>query len=146
MHQGTLTSATSANSNAANHRTGGGQAMPPRTHGHWLQVETVGEVAVGRLTQCRILNEDAVEQAGTQLLGLMESTGCKKVVLDLGTVEGMSTAFMGKLVALHRQVEAAGGRLVLCQVRPALLEVFTICRFNKLVQIYAGEQEALQSF
>ena len=65
---------------------------------NWLEVETVGDVAVGRFAQCRILHDEAVQEAGTQLLGLMEATGCRKVLLDLTQVEGMSTAFMGKLM------------------------------------------------
>ena len=58
----------------------------------------------------------------------------------------MTTAFLGKLVALYNQVTSAGGRLALCRVRPILMEIFTICQFPGRSAIYAGEQEALDSF
>lgn len=120
--------------------------MRTRTSEHWLEVETIGSVVVGRFIHCRILHEQAVEDAGQQLLGLTEATGCAHVLLDLGNVEGMTTAFVGKLVALYNQVTAAGGRLAMCRVRPFLSEIFTICRFPGRAAIYPSEQEALDSF
>ena len=120
--------------------------MAQRNRGHWLEVEMVGDVVVGRFVRCRILNEDAVQQAGEQLLDLAQGTGQPKVVLDLGGIEGMSTSFLGKLTALRTKVVEAGGRLALCRVSPVVQEILTICRFDRLAPIYAGEHEALESF
>ena len=120
--------------------------MPPRKQGHWLEVETVGDVVVGRFVRCRILNEDAVQQAGEQLLGLVEGGGQPKVILDLRGVEGMSTSFLGKLTAFRTKVVDAGGQLALCRVSPLVQEILTICRFDRLAPVYASEQEALGSF
>lgn len=120
--------------------------MEPRKRGHWLEVETVGDVVVGRFVHCRILSEDAVQQAGEQLLDLVESGSAPKVVLDLGGVEGMSTSFLGKLTALRTRVVDAGGRLALCQVNPVVQEILTICRFDRLAPSYGTEHEALESF
>jgi anti-anti-sigma factor len=120
--------------------------MPSRTPEHWLEVETIGNVAVGRFIHCRILHEAAVEEAGRQMLALVNDSGCKNVLLNLDNVEGMTTAFLGKLVALYNQVTAGGGRLALCRVRPILMEIFNICHFPGRSSIYPGEQEALDSF
>src|SRR5205807_1711026 len=120
--------------------------MRSNTPEHWLEVETIGNVVVGRFIHCRILHEEAVEQAGRQMLALIQDTGCANVLLDLKHVEGMTTAFLGKLVALYNQVTAGNGRLALCGVRPFLLEIFTICHFPGRDAIYPGEQQALASF
>ena len=120
--------------------------MRSRTPEHWLEVETIGNVAVGRFIHCRILHEEAVEEAGRQMLDLSRDTGCPNVLLDLNNVEGMTTAFVGKLVTLYNQITAAGGRLALCRVRPLLREIFTICQFPGRHAIYNGEREALESF
>jgi len=120
--------------------------MATRSEGHWLEVETVGDIAVARFTRRRIVQEDSVEKAGEQLLGLPEDTGCRKVVLNFSKVEGMTTALIGKLVATHRKIEQSGGRLVLCEVGTPLQEIFTLCKLPQLVSIYKQEQEALQSF
>lgn len=120
--------------------------MALHSHGHWLEVETIGDVAVARFTRRRILQEESVQAAGEQLLGLTEDTGCRKVVLNFSKVQGMTTSLLGKLVATHRKLEKVGGRLVLCEVGPSLEEIFTLCGLPRLVPVYAQEQEALQSF
>ena len=120
--------------------------MATRSRGNWLEVETVGDIAVARFTRRRILQEESVQTAGDQLLGLPEDTGCSKVVLNFSKVEGMTTALLGKLVATHRKIEQSGGRLVLCEVGAPLREIFALCKLPQLLSIYEQEQEALQSF
>ena len=112
----------------------------------WLEVEEVGAVTVVRLLARRILTEEAVEAVGEELAGLLRAPGGAKVVLHLGEVESMTTLMVGRLVLLHRQVEAAGGRLVLCGAEPALKEVFALLRLPRVMPVYRGEQEALESF
>jgi len=118
-------------------------SQPPS---HWLEVETVADVAVARFTRPRLLEEDTVQAVGQELLRLAEDTGCRKFVLNFGRVESLTTAFFSKLVALHRQVERQGGRLVLCQVSPFVREIFKILELPRPVAVYEGEPEALQSF
>jgi stage II sporulation protein AA (anti-sigma F factor antagonist) len=112
----------------------------------WLEVETVGDVAVARFTRGRFLDEQTVQSVGEQLLRLSELTGCCKFVLNFSKVESMTTALFGKLIALHKQVEGKGGRLALCQVSPFLREIFKILTLPRQVAVFDGEQEALQSF
>ena len=120
--------------------------MVKRPKGNWLEVETVGDIAVARFTRRRILQEESVQAAGEQLLGLPENTGCRNVVLNFSKVEGMTTSLLGKLVATHRKIEQAGGRLVLCEVGEPLQEIFALCKLPQILSIYEQEQEALQSF
>jgi hypothetical protein len=67
-------------------------------------------------------------------------------VLHFGEVESVTTLMVGRVIVLHRQAEAAGGRLVVCGARPFLDELFALLRLPELVPIYRGEQEALDSF
>ena len=120
--------------------------MAAQPRGNWLEVETVGDVTVARFTRRRILQEESVQAAGEQLLGLSQDAGCRKLVLNFGKVEGMTTALLGKVVATHRKIQEAGGRLVLCEVGAPLREIFTLCKLPQVLPIYAQEQEALQSF
>ena len=112
----------------------------------WLEVEEVGAVTVVRLLARRILTEEAVEAVGAELAGLLRGPGCAKVVLHFGEVESMTTLMVGRLILLHRQVEAAGGRLVLCGAEPFLEELFALLRLPQVVPVYRSEQEALDSF
>jgi anti-sigma B factor antagonist len=58
----------------------------------------------------------------------------------------MSSAALGKLITLNKKVQTAGGRLVLCNIRQEIREVFEITKLDKLFVIKRDEQEALQVF
>jgi anti-sigma B factor antagonist len=118
--------------------------MPPQPH--WMEVEMVGDVAVVRFTQRSILGEDAIAAIGQQLFELAESGTASKFVLNFARVESMTTAMMGKLIALQRKVEGSQGRLALCNIGPFLSEIFKILHVPPQMGIYREEQEALQSF
>jgi anti-anti-sigma factor len=111
-----------------------------------LEVERVGDIAVVRFLQQRLLHNDLIEDIDRQLLEVAEHDGCSDFVLHFGNVESMTSAMAGKLVGLHRRVEELGGRLALCEVGPFLMEIFKILNLPRLIDIYPDEQSALQSF
>jgi anti-anti-sigma factor len=112
----------------------------------WLDVEQVGDVTAVRFTTRTVLGDDAIRAIGEQLTSLADSAGCRRFVLNLTRVESLSSAMIGRLVALHGRVEAAGGRLVLCGLGPFLLEIFKILNLLDVAPIYRDEAEALRSF
>jgi anti-anti-sigma factor len=119
-------------------------SLPP--YYRWLEVEPVGDVTVVRFTTRTVLGNDAIDAIDGQLFGLVESSGCRGLVLNLANVESLSTAMVGRLVALQRRVETGGGRLVLCGLGPFLVEIFKVLNFTQLAPIFRDEPEALQSF
>jgi anti-anti-sigma factor len=100
----------------------------------WLQVESVGDVTVVRFT------------IGETLYNLVETSPCRKFVLNFGNVKSLASTMFGKLTALHQKLEAAGGRLVLCQIDPGLREIFENVNLIPLLPVFADEREALQGF
>jgi anti-anti-sigma factor len=116
----------------------------PRNGG--LEVEHVGRLAVVRFLRRQIVNEEAVEALGEQLLSLGDDSGHRQVVLNLGNVERVSTALLGKLVALQRRLRLTGGGLALCEVRPELQAVLRTLRLRRCLNVCGSEADALQSF
>jgi anti-anti-sigma factor len=110
-----------------------------------LQVEPRGEVLVVRFTCPSVLEEDEAQAVGEQLLRL-EAEGHRRIVVDLAPVERIGSTTIAKLVRMHLKVRDAGGRLVFCALQPRIAEIFDILQLRRLLQIYATEQEALQSF
>jgi anti-sigma B factor antagonist len=119
--------------------------MPLPAYYRWLEVEQVGDVTVVRFAVRTILDGEGIEAMGGQLLGLVENGG-RKFVISFANVESVATAMLGKFVLLHRKLEAAGGRVVLCRVGDFLGEILKLMEFPRLFAIYGDEQEALQSF
>ena len=111
-----------------------------------LEVESIGEVSVVSFTDKRILDEQNIQAIGEQLFGLVDNQGQKKLLLNFSNVEYLSSAALGKFITLNKKVAAAGGKLVLCDIDPTILEVFTITRLDKLFNIQKDEQAGLQLF
>jgi anti-anti-sigma factor len=120
--------------------------MAPQSHLGWLEVEQIGQVTVAKFNARYILEEEKVQSVGKQLLSLGEQVGPRRLVLNFDAVERLSTEMLGKLIALHKRIEAKGGRLALCNVKPQLYEILKILKLPQILSIYADEEEALQEF
>jgi anti-sigma B factor antagonist len=111
-----------------------------------LEVEDVGEVTVVNFTDRKILDETSIQVIGDQLFSLVDESGRRKILLNFGNVEFLSSAALGKLITLNKKLQSAGGRLILCNIDPQIYEVFEITKLNKLFIIHKEEQAALQAF
>ena len=120
--------------------------MTPQPRRRRLEWEDLGDVTVVTFTDKKILDEQTIQVIGEQLTSLVEEVGRKKLLLNFGHVELLSSAALGKLVTLNRKIKDAGGKLVLCRINPNIYEVFEITKLNKLFNIKAEEQAALQEF
>ena len=115
-------------------------------HGsHWLEREDFGEVTVVRLKMAKLLDEDAVRIIFDPIYTLV-GLGRTKLVLNLAVVEYLPSMAVAKLVMLNRKVQAAGGRLNLCQPADIIQQIFETTRVSDLLTSFATEQEALQAF
>src|SRR5438477_3552582 len=111
-----------------------------------LEVEDIGDITVVNFVDKKILDEQNIQVIGEQLFSLVDELGRRKVLLNFGNVEFLSSAALGKLITLNRKLQSAGGKLVLCNIDPQIYEVFEITKLNKLFNIQKEEQAALQAF
>ena len=119
-------------------------SQPPRRRR--LEVEDIGDVTVVNFVDRRILDEQNIQVIGEQLFSLVDEVGRRKILLNFGNVEFLSSAALGKLIALHKKLQAVGGRLILCNIDPQIHEVFEITKLDKFFNIQKEEQAALQAF
>jgi anti-sigma B factor antagonist len=119
-------------------------SQPPRRRR--LEVEDIGDVTVVNFVDRRILDEQNIQVIGEQLFSLVDEVGRRKILLNFGNVEFLSSAALGKLIALHKKLQAVGGRLILCNIDPEIYEVFEITRLDRFFNIQKEEQAALQAF
>jgi anti-sigma B factor antagonist len=111
-----------------------------------LEVEDVGDVTVVNFKDRKILDEQNIQIIGEQLFSLVDEAGRRKILLNFGNVEYLSSAALGKLITLNKKLQGVGGRLILCNIDPQIYEVFEITKLNKLFNIHKEEQAALQAF
>ncbi len=111
-----------------------------------LEVEQIGDVTVVNFIDRKILDEQNIQIIGDQLFSLVDQDGLRKLLLNFGNVEYLSSAALGKLITLNKKLQGVGGRLVLCNIDPQIYEVFEITRLDKFFNIQKEEQAALQAF
>jgi anti-sigma B factor antagonist len=108
-----------------------------------LRIQKQDQVAIVSFVTSRILDQSNVQQLGEEFDSLVDQFHFDKVVLNFENVSYMSSAVMGKLVALLKKVKAAGGRLKLCNIEEGIYEIFEIMRFDKMFEISPSADEAV---
>jgi len=70
-----------------------------------------------------------------QLFGLVGEANGNELLLDLQNVQYVTSTGLTVLLALHRKLHAAGGRLSLCNPSPQVAEVLDVTRLNTLFEV-----------
>lgn len=108
-----------------------------------LRIQKQNDIGIVGFITSRILDQSNVQQLGEEFDSLVDEFHLDKVVLNFDNVSYMSSAVMGKLVALLKKVKGAGGRLVLCNIEESIYEIFEIMRFDKMFEIAPNVDEAV---
>jgi anti-sigma B factor antagonist len=104
----------------------------PRQH---LRVEYIGDMTLVHFNDKKILDKPNIQEIGEQLFRLVENLERKKLVLDFGKVEYLSSAALGKLITLQKKLKTVGGWLVLCNIEAKIHEVFKVSKLDKVFEI-----------
>lgn len=103
-------------------------------------------VTVVEFADRKILDELAISEIQEELSRLVSEMSSVKLLLNFKNVEHLSSAALGTLITLNRQVGERQGEMRLCEIAPPIYEVFKITRLNKLFNIHPTKQDALGSF
>jgi len=117
--------------------------VPPKSK---LLTQSYGDITLAFITEARILDEATVTEFATELLNLVNQTYRIKLLINFQTVDYLSSAVLGKLVAVHKLCVEAKGILKFCCIKPAIMEVFKITKLDKLFEIHADMATAVNAF
>ena len=101
---------------------------------------------VVRFTDRKILEELSIEEIGEELSQLVEGAPAIKLLLSFESVEHLSSAALGMLIKLNKEVSEQGGQLKLSDIAPHIYEVFKITRLYRLFDIDGTAEQALSRF
>lgn len=110
-----------------------------------LKVRKQNDVCVVEFEDRKILEEHTINQIGERLGEMIEEESVPKLLLDFRNVEHLSSAALGMLITLNKQLSERQGRLVLANIHPQIYEVFKITRLNKLFNIHSNTEDAIQA-
>ena len=84
-----------------------------------------------------------LERALTPLV--CDSTaGVAALVLDLASVPYISSVGLRVLMVSAKQMRARGARIAVAALQPVVAEIFTISRFDAVLDVHASVRDALQ--
>lgn len=111
-----------------------------------LVITSEGDISIVHFTDRRILDEVSIHELETELTNhIKTSPPPLKLILDFSVVEHLSSAALGMLITINKEVNEAHGLLRLARIRSQILEVFKITRLNKLFEIHSTVDSARQS-
>ncbi|UCD27453.1 MAG: STAS domain-containing protein [Planctomycetota bacterium] len=109
-----------------------------------LTIHKQTDLCIVELQDRKILEELAINQIGERLSELAGEYDKPKLLLDFKNVEHLSSAALGMLITLNKQLGKQQGQLVLANINDQILEVFKITKLNKLFNIQGSTDDAIQ--
>ncbi|MCK4275305.1 MAG: STAS domain-containing protein [Phycisphaerae bacterium] len=111
-----------------------------------MNVTDEGNVTIVELTDKKILEEVNINEIGRELSALAARSDKPRLILNFAPVSHMSSSALGMLITLHKRIREKKGQLKLCNIQPAIYEVFVITRLNEIFDIYQSQAKAMESF
>lgn len=119
--------------------------MTPLACQAWLDIRPTGRAHVVRITAWDLVDEETAVHVALRLVRLVDEIGYRQMALDLGGVKRAGSMMIAKLVGLQRRLHGVGGRLVLCNVPPALSDKLNlVLRLTGILEICSDEHHALE--
>lgn len=110
-----------------------------------IEVSQNDDVSRVRFVDHKLIDPTQIQEMGEELNSLVSDDN-PKLLLSFPNVEFLSSGALNKLIIVNNKVKGQGGSLKLCDLRPEILEVFSITRLNKLFDIYDDEDSARAAF
>ena len=109
--------------------------MPlPGQPNSYITLSEHGDVLVVSFKMRLLNDEENIEQLGQELFSLVEQANWLKLVLDLTSVEYLTSSVLGKLITLHRKLHRSQGKMVLFGLSEG---VDAILRTSKLLTYFS---------
>lgn len=110
-----------------------------------IMTQTVGDVIQAHILEIRIVDVNRIKQIGDELTELVQKNPKIKLVINFDKVEYLSSAMLGKLVAVNKAVAEMKGALRLCGIKATIFEIFKITKLNKIFEIHDDVDQAMKS-
>ena len=108
-----------------------------------LNVSQTGSATVVELIDRKILDEVTILEIGEQLTTLVSQADVPRLILDFGSDRHLSSSALGMLITLHKRIREKSGLLRLCNIQPAINEIFEITRLSEVFEIAESREAAL---
>ncbi len=111
-----------------------------------LGVTTVDGSCVIELVRPDMTDAAYIQEVGDEIQRIVGGLEHARVVLDFQKVSRLSSATLGMLIGLSKDIEQNDGQLRLANLQDKLLDIFKMTRLHKVMKIHKSTREAIDSF
>ena len=111
-----------------------------------LMIQRRADISIIEFLDTNVTNPVTIERIKQELEDHIQRVGHPKLIVSFENVTHLSSAMIGVLMALHKQIAKLKGGLRLAQVSPMIHEVLKITKLDKILKIYDTTEHALVKF
>ena len=93
----------------------------------------------------KVLDSMEADALGEALRSYLEQIEAPKVVLDLGSIEQLSSSALSMLLTTKSTATVRGGQLCLANVGDELLEMLKVTKLDTVLRIHKSTDDAVKS-
>lgn len=105
-----------------------------------------GTVDVVKILEPRLIDDPHLDELRAEIRQVFGDRGGAHLLVDLGNVEFLSSAVLEMFSSFYRLLNATGGQLRLCGLKPSIADVFRTTNLDRLFPVHADVAEALAQF
>lgn len=109
-------------------------------------IHTYQNIVLLKIEKDRLLEMAIIDALAESMMHQLDLHPRISMVVDLSSVTNMSSAMLGKFVALQKAVKKGKGRLSLTDMAPGIFELFKMTKLHKLFDIKATAEEAVNFY
>jgi anti-anti-sigma factor len=109
----------------------------------FLMVQAYDKIVLAKVMKERLLDPPSIASLAEGLMELTQRHPRMNLVIDLADVGYLSSAMLGKLVALYKAVKADKGRIAITGVKKSLMPLFTVTQLDKMMQFFPDAEQAI---
>jgi anti-anti-sigma factor len=109
----------------------------------FLMVQRYDNIVLAKVMKDRLLDPASITALATALNAEVERTARISLVLDLAEVGYLSSAMIGKLVAVYKSVKQYKGRVALAGVKPSIMPLFKVTQLDKVFEFSPDAEQII---
>jgi stage II sporulation protein AA (anti-sigma F factor antagonist) len=91
------------------------------------------------------LDHHTAEAVKQRMEAAIEQGQLKHIILSLKDLNFMDSSGLGVILGRYKQITAKGGKMVVCDINPAIYRLFEMSGLFKIVSIQDTERQAISS-
>ncbi|MFW5698255.1 MAG: STAS domain-containing protein [Planctomycetota bacterium] len=106
-----------------------------------LTVQAYQNLVLATVTKSRLTDAATINDIGLELLRQLELYPRISLIIHLGQVSQLSSAMLGKIIAVHKKVVEYRGRMAITGVGKELSPLFKVTKLDKVLDVRSDDAE-----